>query len=400
MVTLEALRKERNDKYPIRPMWNALFAGLVLGHETTAALIRELRRNAELRSVCGFDPLLEARAVPPDYVFSRFQKRLVEHREMVMEVFRRLVTRAAEALPDFGTHLAADGKAVHSQRRSDPEAAAGFKKDTTALETIVAHWFGFKIHLLCDAVHELPVAFEVTAADEHESPHLVPLVEQAFEQQPLVAERALDLAADKGLDDGEDKRTIYEDHGVRPLIPPRDLWNGEYKPLEERHHDTIYLSPAGQVCCRVRPFEAESERQFCAMEFCGHEPERGTIKFRCPAAAFGIECSNKSSCRSAVKDQGHGRTIRVPLDRDRRLLMPTPSGTNSFKKAYARRTSVERLFYRLDHMFGLEPPLKSTGLERAKLRVTLGLSAMVATALAWLEEERPDMARSRLQRAA
>ncbi len=226
------------------------------------------------------------------------------------------------------------------------------------------------------------------------------LVDRALAEQPLVAERARDLAADKGYDDGEDKRTLYDSYGLRPVIPARDVWKGEYAPLDPKRHDAVYIAPTGEVCCRVRPFADSKAAEYCPMAFCGHEPERGTVKYRCPAAALGIDCANQRACASATKDRGHGRVVRVPLERDRRTVLPTPIGTAGFERAYARRTSIERLFHRLDHLFGLEPPLKSRGLKRARLRVGLGLCAMMATALAWLSEGKPDMARSRLQRAA
>jgi hypothetical protein len=56
MKRLEVNRGRGRDDYPIRPLWNALIAGIVFNHPTVAPLIRELRRNAELRQLCGFDP--------------------------------------------------------------------------------------------------------------------------------------------------------------------------------------------------------------------------------------------------------------------------------------------------------------------------------------------------------
>ena len=53
---LEQKRGKGRDDYPIRPMWNALLAGVVFQHKNAAELLRELRRNGELRQVCGFDP--------------------------------------------------------------------------------------------------------------------------------------------------------------------------------------------------------------------------------------------------------------------------------------------------------------------------------------------------------
>ena len=37
-------------------------------------------------------------------------------------------------------------------------------------------WFGYKLHLLVDSVHELPLAFIVTKASEDDTTNLAPLV--------------------------------------------------------------------------------------------------------------------------------------------------------------------------------------------------------------------------------
>ena len=64
-------RKKKRDDYPIEPVWNSLIAGIVFGHSSVEELRRELCRNGELRQVCGFDPLMKDRAVPPASVYSR-----------------------------------------------------------------------------------------------------------------------------------------------------------------------------------------------------------------------------------------------------------------------------------------------------------------------------------------
>ena len=400
LLALEAERAGRRDKYPLRAVWNAFLSSIVLGHGTIAALIRELRRNAELRQVLGFDPMLGSNAVPPDYIFSRLLNKLLKHSEAVERIFTNLVSKLFILLPDFGKHLAVDGKAIHSVRKSDIEAGAGKKTTTDEVQIIVFTWYGFKIHCLCDVTHELPIAFVVTAANENDSPHLLPLLEKGFKDHSELEERAESVAADKGYDDGGDKKTIHEEYGIAPIIPPRDLAKGAHKPLDEKHSDTIYIAPDGEVCCRHDPFNKDVGKQFCAMQFCGYESDRDTLKFRCPAAAFGLECKNKDACRSATKDSGHGRTIRIALDEDPRLFLPVYTKSLRFEKLYNMRTGIERMFYRLDHLFGMEVPLRTMGIEKARLKVGLAFSAMIATALGWLAEERPDMIRSRLQSSA
>ena len=76
MQALEAGRKGRRDDYPLRAVWNSLLAGLVFQHPSVESLRRELRRNAELRQVCGFDVFAGAGAVPPSWVYTRFAGRL------------------------------------------------------------------------------------------------------------------------------------------------------------------------------------------------------------------------------------------------------------------------------------------------------------------------------------
>ncbi len=58
MRKLEKRRYKGRDDYPIRPTWNALLAGVVYQHISSASLLRELRRNGQLmrrtRHVCLF----------------------------------------------------------------------------------------------------------------------------------------------------------------------------------------------------------------------------------------------------------------------------------------------------------------------------------------------------------
>lgn len=47
--------KGRND-WPCEAMWNSLVASFLFEHETVEGLLRELRRNKQLRALCGFEP--------------------------------------------------------------------------------------------------------------------------------------------------------------------------------------------------------------------------------------------------------------------------------------------------------------------------------------------------------
>ena len=74
MRVLEKERGKGRDDYPIRAMWNALLAGIVFQHDSDAKLLRELARNGQLRSLCGFNG-----KVPTPWAFSRFLHKVLMH---------------------------------------------------------------------------------------------------------------------------------------------------------------------------------------------------------------------------------------------------------------------------------------------------------------------------------
>lgn len=100
----------------------------------------------------------------------------------------RISRSCAATRPDLGRILAIDGKAINSyvaketdstekqhDRRADHAARWG-KKQYQGVNSHgrvwknVTSWFGYKLHLIVDAVYELPIAYEVTAAPKGEAP--------------------------------------------------------------------------------------------------------------------------------------------------------------------------------------------------------------------------------------
>lgn len=401
---LEGSRRGRRDDHPVRAMWNSVLAGLVFGHDSTASLRRELRRNAELRQVCGFDVTLGDGAVGDKDVYYRFLNKLDAHSNLVMEVFERCVEQLGKLLKNFGGNLAADAKAIVACRSDDCGASLGRKRaghpDGDDDAQVSYEWFGYKLHLICDANYGLPVAFKVTGAHEHESPHLMGLVEHGKQRHEEIIKCARTLAADRGFDDGADKTALYEKYAIKHIMPPRDLTQGRYDPLDDQKHDTIYLSSTGQVCCKTHPFAADDNQCFTPMHYMGFEAKRNALKFRCPAAVRGLPCENRDACRCSphVKNGAYGRVVRVPLSREPRLLGPLYPHSKTFEKIYRGRTEIERFFYRLDHMYGFEKH-NTRGLSRMTTRIAMALIAMSATAIGWIQAGQPQNARRRFQAA-
>jgi len=358
--------------------------------------------------VCGFDPLRKDKATPLASVYSRFLRKLYRMRHLIDEMFHELVDALTVLLPDFGRDLAADGKAIQTLGRKDPDAAWGAKRTylTAGAEgkggKVTKWWFGYKLHLIVDANYELPVAFEVTKANVAETTRLMPMIEEIEKKHPVLHERAEALSADKGYDDGKDKAELYDSCGIVPVIDTRDMQKEEKRetwlPLDPEHHDTIYYDGTGRVACKIDPFEPSDEKAFAPMQFMGFEKSRETLKFRCPAAAYGLECRNRDACRCklAVRYGDYGRVVRVPLDRNRRLFMPIHRHTRTFRAAYKKRSSVERVNSRIDQVYGFERHF-IRGRAKMELRVGLAMIVMLATAVAWIRAGQKEKARSLLQ---
>ncbi len=447
VAALESRRGRGRDEYPVPAMWRALVAGMVFGHESSASLLRELGRNPALLSLCGFDPLgrqsapkrrLSRRAdgaaeavveasprrdgVPTAWAFSRFLSSVADLEERtgaVSGMVDALRGRLMAELPGYGRHLGYDGKAVPSKstgrtsartgKTSDPDADWG-KHETRGVDgktgrawTKAKTWFGYGPHLVADVEHELPVWFEVERASRSEQKVLDAGVDELFVAEPELAAGCEDFCADRGLDAGPLKRKLWDAHGVRPLIDVREMWREEkempdhdpakpiLRPLSADGGGNVLHSEKGEVFCRCPATGAERP-----MAFQGFEADRGALKYRCPAAAHGLECEGMEAClRDAGSRAGdYGRVVRVDLaDRDRRMFTPTPWGSPSWKRGYARRGALERINARLDNSFGFERHFVR-GRTRMKARLGLALAVMMALALGSVAAGRPERMRS------
>jgi hypothetical protein len=411
---LELLRGKGRDDYPIRPTWNALMAGIVYQHESAAGLLRELRRNAELRELCGFNPLLGVVAVPTDDAFGHFLALVMDHQDQLLEIFDQLIDELKRLLPGLGGNMAVDSKAIQSygrpvknedkkeevDRRRDTDADWGTKtykgtrKDGTKWEKTV-RWFGYKLHLLVDSAYELPMAFELTKASAGDSPQLLPLVEQLRKKHPELVERCDQLAADKGYDSTDNNEQLHDVYDIKPIIDKRSLWkenesaDGETtRILFADRVDSFVYDEDGHVYC-VCPTTAEQRNMF----FCGFESDRQTLKYRCPAAACGFECQGRRACEAKTSVGPFGRVIRVPLEFDRRIFTPVARHTQKWEKAYDRRSAVERVNSRLDWVLGFEKHY-IRGQKKMATRVTLALIVILAMALGRIRANQADRMRS------
>ena len=436
---LWATRKNGRNEYPVAAMWRALIAGIVFQHPSIESLIRELNRNSSLLALCGFTPVpLQSRTryetggariiaidspprspAPKSFNFSRFLLNVVkleQQRGLISRMIEEMRGELMRLLPDFGEHPGYDGKAVESHstgqknrktgETSDPEADWG-KHEYSGVDsngkqwTKIKTWFGYRLHVIADTRYELAVAFTLTKASVSEVKELERMTDVLFAEDPGLAERCGRLSADRGLDSGALKKKLWDNHQISPVIDNRELWSGERKnrnyvpgqkimrPLGSVH-DNIFYTEKAEIWCRCPASGVERK-----MAFCGFESDRCSLKYRCPAAVFGLSCKGWAKCHgdAGCVTNGYGRVVRVPLERDRRIFTPTPRGSLSWKRSYGRRVAVERINSRIDNSFGFERHF-IRGKARMTARAGLALAVMMALAVGHVKAGRPECMRS------
>lgn len=404
MGALQTKRGKGRDDFPVRAMWNSVLAGVVFQHPSVQSLRRELSRNAQLRQLCGFDVLSGANAVPTIWAYKRFFDNLFEQEKMIDGMFADLVRSLMAVLPGFGKNLAIDGKAIPSFGKPNPKASqeekdhrrdndadwgkkkySGTREDGTAWQTVTS-WFGYRLHLIVDADYELPVAFTVTKASNCEVVESHRLLDEMKESQEEVLDRCETFLGDRGYDDGKLHARLWDDHQIKGVIDIRNCW----KDGEQTHlvpgTDNVVFDFRGEVSC-VCPLSGE---QF-SMAYGGFEKDRGTLKYRCPAEHYGIECKGRKMCPI-------GKAIRIPMHLDRRIFTPLARSTYRWEEMYKKRTAVERVNSRLDVSFGFEFHFVR-GLKKMKLKCALSLACMLAMALGRIKENKPELIRSLVKAA-
>jgi hypothetical protein len=221
-----------------------------------------------------------------------------------------------------------------------------------------------------------------------------------------LAARCRDFSADRGLDSGKLKARLWNEYRIRPLIDTRELWREEKqmpdydpaRPITRALHpgrtDNIIHSEKGQVSC-VCPHSGTSR----TLAFQGFECDRNTLKYLCPAAAYGFECAGREACQrnAGVKAGDYGRVIRIDItEHDRRIFTPTPYGSPSWQLGYNPRSGLERINNRIDHSFGFEEHF-IPGQILMTARVGLALALMMALALGHVLEGLEQQMRSLIE---
>jgi len=357
---LDSLRRHRGrgrDDYSVTSQWGALLLAIVLRHTSVESCLGELRRNEALRRLIGIEG---EEKVPNGWNMSRFLDVLGRepHRSLLKEVFSAIVRRMGAAITDLGKETAGDATGLSARRKStlgdQPDdglaAPSGGRKeylDAAGEVTKVVEWFGYKLHLLVDKKHEVSLAYEVTAPSEADSDKIPSLVEQA--EANLPSGRIETMAYDMAADDAK-THAYLDKKKIMPVIENRALWKTEHERMLPGHdgRSNVVYDESGTLYCYDKVSRVPVRHR---MAYIGHEPSRGTLKYRCPAMHEGWRCPSAERCNDGKK---YGKTVRVKREIDLRRFPPIPRATKKFERLYKGRTSVERVNARLKVFWGAD----------------------------------------------
>lgn len=364
IAKLNRERKRRRDRYPYRMLWNTLIAGKVYGIATISGLVRELSRNPALREICG------VKDMPRAYHYSRFIAKLAkaENQELLLAIFHGAVEELKELLPDLGESVAVDGTGISSRcnryakEKSDKEAGWGVrKKRLSDGSEETKSWYGYTVMLAVDTKYELPIGFEVVAANVNENRRLRVVLGDVKRRHPDM--RMEHVIADAGFDSKDNCRFALNELKAVPVIKMR---------LTQEKDKEF----SGAIC---RCNELGTPVCFCGkfMIYAGRDGKY--LKFRCPQhkEMKGGPCSHST----------YGRVLKVAISEDERRWPGIARQSKKWERLFRRRTAVERVNSRLKEHLQLDEQYVR-GIGKITVNATLSLLVMVGAALAMARKER------------
>jgi transposase len=217
---LKAYYAGRNG-YTYKILWRTYVAMSVLNLPSFAALRRTLENNPYIAEACGING---PEGIPSKFAYSRFMRKLqIKHNEvLVRNIMRALTRRCYETLPGFGKSVAIDSTDLKAwsngskERKSDPDAGWAIKDGTNGKQKFV---WGYKLHLLVDTTHEIPIAANITKGNTADVRQATPLLARArFTYGGFHPEY---IICDAGYNSGRLRKVCKKQWHAKPIIKAR-----------------------------------------------------------------------------------------------------------------------------------------------------------------------------------
>ena len=355
--------------YTVRGMWSALVAGLLHQCNSLADIVRLLERDKDTRIVCGFSD----DSLPSQDALGRFLKKLERHEDLLEKCFADLVAELRQLLPGFGTKLAVDSTDIkaysngHRASPSDPDARWGAKgaghhsgPGNDGKRRDLYYWFGYKLHLVVDALYEIPLSFKLTAANEADTTQMEGLLRKAGADQAESRPEA--VIADKGYDSGSNNKFIFGQCKAAPIIPIREV--------EDAQLPDICNAKGTPICS-------------CGLEMAYWGRDGHYLKYRCPEAVGKAKCRSRFRCTASA----YGYVLKLNIIQDPRRHPPVPRESKKWVRLYRLRSAVERVNSRMKNLLGLGQ-LMVRGIAKVTARAVLSLLVMLAAAVGMAQRHR------------
>ena len=373
-----------------------------------------LSASPKLLEMCGLDE------VPHEGTYSRFKKKLVAYPEQLAEIqdltlwdLAREIRHLKKAggiskkAPRLGEYLAIDAtdipawakrprahcnapdrenctvkhrrhcdspdpeKCTKHKPSADPSAKRGRRtaKEKSGANTAgdgengTEGFFGYKAHVISDAVYGIPLHIVLTPANDGETTHFAEDLDAVLERHPWLKPKC--LLADKGYD-SKDNFIETNKRGIVPVIavrrPPKNKKTGK------RRFDGTYTEDGRPVCMGGKP-----------MAWLGTDPD-GAHHFRCPAEGCHLKDKINWSrhCDSEHSEKPEGELLRT--------IGIIPRFSKLWRKIYNKRGSIERWFSSAKRSRLLDKH-QLLRMGKISLHVNMSMLAWLLTALARLKAD-------------
>lgn len=367
---LEKQRKNGRNDYPVRTMLNLIYAMKIFGHRSVESFRRELKRNSQLRIVCGLSESKykywndRKHLVPPARVFTGFFNKLKNQKEELDKIYEQLVKFMYENLNGFGENSAIDGKFLDSygnkfyknksnDNRGEHDATVSCKTYYMKDGSRKNEWhYGFRAHILCDTKYGLPIKFKVTPSNISEQKVLDNMLKDMEQTEKYKLEKMKNLMGDAGYDNGQRNKILKEKYDINAIIDIHYRWaDGEkYREVEDQ---PLAYNEDGEV------FYIVDINKYEKMKYLGYDKLNNSLRY--------------------TRYNTGKRIYRIPLETDYRIFTPLARDSKKFKKLYKMRTEVERLNGRIDRDYMFNDHF-IRGIEKMDLMLTLSFVVMLTLA--------------------
>lgn len=220
LKALHGNRRMGRPGHSLKVLWRSSLARYVMGLPSVSSLIRLLQDNPYVAKSCGINCPDE---IPSQPTFSRFLTKLSKKKyaHIVKDVMREMVREFYKTIPDFGKVVAIDSTDINAWSNpskkpfTDPDCSWSVKRTVGPYKK---YWLGYKVHLLVDAVYEIPISMTVTTAKVADVHGATRVLSQARFTHSKFRPRY--VAADAGYSSDKLRKHIKRQYRAGPIIKP------------------------------------------------------------------------------------------------------------------------------------------------------------------------------------